>query len=209
MLARTIAERTRAGWVTAHSSARMPPIEPPTHAGPASRCRGRRRARPRPRPGRGRSRTGTGCPTAGRPAPATTARSCPGTRRARCSRRRTTGRCPAGGPARSARPTSPAVGCPGPAGPATWLSPVRACSTRMALSRAALSVAPRLVGHPHRRAARRRSRAPGRRGPRVRLEPASGPSSPRRRRAAPPRTSVTGHRGGGRSVPSRSVPLLV
>ena len=33
----------------------------------------------------------------------------------------------------------PAVGCPGPAAPTTWLSPVSACSTSTALSRAAES----------------------------------------------------------------------
>src|SRR5665647_3936300 len=36
----------------------------------------------------------------------------------------------------------PGVGWPAPAGPLTWLSPVRACSTRIALSRAALRVPP-------------------------------------------------------------------
>ena len=124
---------TRSGIATAHSSARIPPIEPPTHAGPAVDARARRPAPPRPAPGRRRSPRGTASPTGRRPGRGTTAPSSPGSRRARWRRRRRTGRCPAARPGRSARPTSPAVGCPGPAGPTTWLSPVSACSTSTAL----------------------------------------------------------------------------
>ena len=62
-----------------------------------------------------------------------------------------------------AGPPARRSGAPGPAAPTTWLSPVRACSTSTALSRAALSVAPGLVGDARRRAARRRARVRARR----------------------------------------------
>ena len=102
---------------------------------PSARCRARRRARPRPRTW---SRDGDPreprAPAAGRPAPsddgpvvpwqppstlgATTNHAVGVERRARADR---------------GRPTSPASGGPGPAGPTTWLSPVSACSTSTAL----------------------------------------------------------------------------
>ena len=54
----------------------------------------------------------------------------------------TTNQC-AGSNARPGPTTAchqPGVGWPSPAGPATWLSPVSACSTRMAFDRSGASV---------------------------------------------------------------------
>ena len=56
----------RRGCATAHSSARMPPIDPPTTRAPTRRCRARRRARPPPPPDRAVVMTGKRLRTGGR-----------------------------------------------------------------------------------------------------------------------------------------------
>ena len=123
------------GLVAAHSSARIPPMEPPTtHAQrsmPSSSA-----SAASPRPGRAASPTGTGCPTPAR----------------RGGRRRPGAALTAAEhvrrddepPLRVERLTGPdervppaGGGVTGPGGPATWLSPVSACSTSTALERSA------------------------------------------------------------------------
>ena len=87
------------------------------------------------------------------------ARWCPGSRRARSGTPRRSGRCRSARPGPmmpSHQPTSP---CPGPAGPAAWLSPVSACSTSTAFDASGASVAPRLVRDRDRARAGRRPRA--------------------------------------------------
>ena len=143
--ASTSAEPTRSGAPTAHSSARMPPIEPPmteaqrrTPSDVGERRLGRHLVAHRD----AREARAVGAAVGAR---ATRARSCPGSRRARWAPRRTSGRCRAARPGRSARPTSRASGCPGPAAPTTWESPVRACSTSTAFDRSCVGRAPGLV----------------------------------------------------------------
>ena len=176
-----IAARPAPGEPTAHSRARMPPIEPPSDRGERSMpsasasapsaatwsrtvISGNRRAQ-RP-PVRRRS---------------TTARWCPGSRRARWPPPRTTGRCRAGAPGPISPSHQPGVGCPGPVGPTTCASPVSACSTSTALSRCGVQLAPGLVRHA-----------------------APGPASDRRTRSAAAPTSSTYRRPGRGRRPSRT-----
>ena len=132
--------RARAGRPPTRARACRPSTRRPPRT--TGRCRARRPARPRPRPGRGSWCAGSRDPVrAGRcRASSTTARSCPGSRRARWGTPRRTGRCRSAHPGPmvpSHQPTSP---CPGPAGPAAWLSPVSACSTSTAFDASGASV---------------------------------------------------------------------
>ncbi|GMA89206.1 hypothetical protein GCM10025868_44560 [Angustibacter aerolatus] len=137
--ASTRALATRSGWVTAHSTTRMPPIEPPTTLAhvPMPRASARRtsastwsrtvrngKREPQARPS---GATDDGPVVPWQP---------PSTFGATTNQRSVSSARPG--------PTSPShhpgVGWPSPAGPATWLSPVSACSTSTALSTAAFSV---------------------------------------------------------------------
>ena len=77
---------------------------------------------------------------------------------------------------RRRRPTSRRCGCPGPAGPTTCESPVRACSTSTALSRAGVERAPGLVGDPHARQRAARLELDARRCDAKRRSPTGSPS---------------------------------
>ena len=122
------------GAVTHHSRARIPPIEPPTT--PAQRSMPSRSARATSTAhlvpdGDHREARAV---AAGRRRPGRPGRSCPGSHRAHWGRPRSSGRCRSARPGPISASHHPAVGWPGPAGPAAWESPVRACRTRTALS---------------------------------------------------------------------------
>ena len=76
---------------------------------------------------------------AGRRGRSTTGRWCPGSRRARWRRATKSRSVSSGAPGPISPSHQPGVGCSGPAGPTTCESPVSACSTSTALSRAAFS----------------------------------------------------------------------
>ena len=170
--ARTIGATTRSGYVTAHSRARMPPIDPPTTSGPGvdpervgERGLGRdlvadgheREPRAPRRAVRGRRRR---------------ARSCPGSRPARWRPRRTSGRC------RAARP-----------GPISAVPPARRSGGPGRPGRH-VAVAGQGVQHEDRVVARRVQRAPGlvgqagRPGSRPPVSRSSGPTAANCRRPA-------------------------
>ena len=130
---------TSSGCVTAHSMARMPPIEPPTTAAPARMPRRSASAtlgRHLVADGDVREPAPPGLPVRGRGA---------GPVRALAAAEHVGGddeplvgvdRC-----ARADEAVPPAGRCvPRPASPTTWLSPVRACSTSTTLSPASLSL---------------------------------------------------------------------
>ena len=124
---------TRSGWVTAHSTARIPPIEPPSTAAhdpipswSASRTSratwsrtlvcGNREPQGRP----------SGAGDAGPVVPWHPPRTLGATTNHRS--------VSIASPGPTIAPHHPGVGCPSPAGPVTWLSPVSACRTSTALS---------------------------------------------------------------------------
>ena len=140
-------ERTRSGNITPHSSTCMPPIDPPTTVSHWSTPRWSASDRLGAHHVADRDHREAG---AVRPAVA------------RMRRRRAGGALAAaedvgahdeeavgveGRPGPDAAAShQPAVGWPGPMGPAAWLSPVRAWQTRTALRAGGVELAPRLVG---------------------------------------------------------------
>ena len=122
--------------ITAHSRARMPPIDPPSTAcqrSMPSASAKRRSTVDLVADGRPRA---SGCPSGRRPEPGDAGPVVPWQPpRTLGTTTNQPGRVEQ--PARADQPDhQPGVGWPGPAGPVTWLSPVSACSTRTALSRA-------------------------------------------------------------------------
>ena len=128
---------------------------------------------------------------------ATPGRSCPGSRRARWRTRRTSGRCRAPGPGRSARPTSPASGGPGPARPGGVGVAGEGVADEDGVAGVGVELAPGLVGDGDVARAGRRPRARRARSTAVRRNWRSPAGSPGRQ--AP----VTGQRAG---VGPRSTP---
>ena len=189
------------GTAIAHSSARMPPIDPPRTA--ANRVDAELVGQPRldahlvadgdPRKAR---------PHGGRPAPTTTARSCPGSRRARSPRPRTSARCRARapGPTSAVPPARRRLARAGRAGD------VRVAGQRVldqhgvgdGAVRVAARLAPRLVGDPDDGQPARRAR--GRAAPSVGEPRARRPGSPLRAR----HRVTGGSRLGGTEPASRS-----
>ena len=143
---------TRSGCVTAHSSERIPPIEPPMTAA----------QRRMPSWSASRASTSTWSRTVtngnrephGRPSGAADEGPVVPWQPPRTLDATTNHRSVSSGRPGPIRPShQPGVGWPGPAGPLTWLSPVSACSTRTALSARGVERAPRLVGDGRPRAA--------------------------------------------------------
>ena len=140
--------RTRSGLDRrAHSSARMPPMRAADHRGPGSDAErvgqrdlgpdlvsdGQEREPAAPRPPVGSQR--------GRPGAALAA-----AEHVRRDHEPGAGSSAWPGPISSCH--QPGVGCPGPAGPVTWLSPVSACRTSTALEPSGRERAPGLVRQP-------------------------------------------------------------
>ena len=176
-----------------------PPIDPPTTAA-HGRGRARRRAGPRRRPGRGRSAAGSGCPRDGRPGAVEAGPVLPwqppSTFGATTNQRSVS----IGAPGPTSDAHQPGVGWPGPAAPVTCESPVRACSTSTALSRAALSCPTSRTPAGRPAAGRRRGRGPRRQRRRrpVTLRQA-------RREGAPSRPAPPARAGRRRSARARPV----
>ena len=133
-------ERTRCGYMIAHSSTCIPPIEPPTTACQQSTPRwsaslawartmsrmvstGKREAYGRP---------SAGCGDAGPVEPWQPPRTLAHTTNQRS--------VSIARPGPTIPSHQPGVGCPRPAGPVTWLSPVQAWHSRMALAACSSSV---------------------------------------------------------------------